>query len=103
MGLPNLAPLIRPGAGEETQGFPVLALLGEAAQAFARLGVALGAAQSDALELPRLDIVRVELARALDDTQRIAWPAEPDKCPRRCAQCLEFEHAIWRFLGEHEN
>ena len=86
MRIPNLRPLVLPSAREETQGFAVLAFVGETAQAFARLGVALGAAKSDALELARFDIVRLELARALEDIQRIARPVEPDKrAAPRCA------------------
>src|SRR5258708_6420529 len=103
MRVPNLRPLILPSACEETQGLAVLALLGETAKAFASLGVALGAAQSDALELPRFDIVRLDLARAFEDIQRIAWPVELQERTGCRAQCLEFEHAIRRFLGEHEN
>ena len=103
MRVPNLRPLILPSACEETQGLAVLAFLGETAKAFARLGVTLGAAQSDALELARLDIVRLELARVFEDVQGITRPTELDKCPRRGAQRLEFEEAVWCFLGEHEN
>src|SRR5260370_27370101 len=101
MRVPNLRPLILPSACEETQGLAVLALLGETAKAFASLGVALGTAQSDALELQRFDIVRLEFACAFEDTQRIARPVQPDKRPRRCTQRLEFEYAVRRFLGEH--
>ena len=42
-------------------------------------------------------------ARAFEDIQRVARPVEPDKRARRGAQRLEFEHAVRRFLGEHEN
>src|SRR5205814_6164991 len=100
---PNLRPLILPSACEETQGLAVLAFLGETAKAFASLGVTFGAAQGDALELARFNIVRLELARAFEDIQRKAWPVQPDKCPRSGTQRLEFEHAVWRLLGEHEN
>src|ERR1700730_8653754 len=103
MRVPNLRPLILPSAGEEPQGLAVLAFVGETAKAFASLGVALGAAQSDALELARLDIVRLELARAFKDIKRIARPVEPAKRARRCAQRLEFEYAVWCFLSEHQN
>src|SRR5260370_21830574 len=103
MRVPNLRPLILPSACEETQGLAVLALLGETAKAFASLGVALGTAQSDALEVPRFDIVWRELAREVEDVQRIARPAELDQCPRRGAQRLEFEYAVWSFLSENEN
>src|SRR3954454_14935560 len=103
MRIPNLAPLILPSACEETQCLAVLAFLGETAEAFASLGVALGAAQSDALELPRFDIVRLELARTFEDIERVPRPAEANQCPRRCAQRLEFEHAVWRLLGENQN
>src|SRR5213075_316346 len=57
----------------------------------------------DALQLPRFDIVRLELARTFEDIQRVPRPAEADKCPRRRAQRLELEHAVWRLLGEHQN
>src|SRR4051794_10414747 len=103
MRIPSLAPLILPSARKETQCLAILALLGETAKAFASLGVALGAPQSDALQLPRFDIVRLELARTFEDIQRVPRPAEADKCPRRRAQRLEFEHAVWCLLSEHQN
>ena len=64
MRIPNLAPLILRSPGEETQCLAVFVFFGEAAKTFASLGVSLGAAQSDALELARFDVVRLEPARA---------------------------------------
>src|SRR5205085_5807813 len=101
MRVPNLGPLILPSACEETQGLAVLAFLGETAKAFARLGVALGAAQGDAFEFPRFDIVRLQLARAFEDVQRVARAVQPDERARRRAEGLAFEDAVWRLLGVH--
>ena len=73
---PNLRSLVLPGAGKKTQGLPVLSLLGQTAQRLARLGVTFVAAERDRLDLARLDVVRVELARLLNDAQRIARPVK---------------------------
>jgi hypothetical protein len=103
MRVPNLVPLVLPSAREETQGLALLAFLAETAKAFARLGITLGAAQSDALELARFDVVRLELACAFEDIQRVTRAVQPNKRARRCAQRLEFEYAVRRLLGEHKN
>src|SRR4029077_14107988 len=103
MGLPDLRPLILQGACEETQGLAVLAFVGEPAKAFAGLDKTRSPAESDALELARFDIVGVEAACVFEDGQRVTRPVESDKRARRCAQRLEFEHAVGRLLGKHEN
>ena len=103
MRVPHLGPFVLPGAREEALRLAVLVLLGEGTKHVARFGIALRAAKRPPFDLSHHDIVRVELARLLHDAQRVERPVHVGERLGRRAQRLEFQKAVGRLLGKHQD
>ena len=98
MRVPDLRPLVLPGAGEEALRLAVLVLLGERAQHIACLGVTFRATKRHALELARLDVVRVELFGLFQDAQRIERPFQVQKRLGRRRAAPRIPGGCWESL-----